>query len=265
VFRSIGVSAVLALLLSGCSPSTDGVSLGELEHVHSVATNGEAFFLASHHGLHVWSGESWQLRGEEFDIMGLAIDDGVFYASGHPGPTQDLPNPLGILVSQDAGETWEPDVLTGEVDFHLLETAANTMLGVAANYGLVVASPDRGETWTSLEAPPLTSLSLNPANGDEILLASDGLLLMSVDAGATFTPTAAPPGVFLIDWSDSNVYLATDSTIYRSSTPSGPYVALSQEFTNVLAIAAHDRAVIVLDDQGVHVSQDNGESFTLLP
>ena len=264
--KSLICTAITALLLAGCTTgNNDGVTLDELEHVHSVATDGEEFFLASHHGLYVWSGNSWQLRGEEFDIMGLAIDDGVFYASGHPGPSQDLPDPLGILVSKDAGETWEPSVLTGEVDFHLLEVAGTTVVGVAANYGMVVASADLGQTWTSLEVPPLTSLALNPLNGNEILLASDGALFLSEDDGVTFFPATAPPGLSLIEWSDSRIYLSDGSTIFAGSTPEGPHVALLQEFTNILGIAAHGEAIMVLDDQGVHFSRDSGASFTLLP
>jgi hypothetical protein len=101
VRKSLICTAITALLLAGCATgSNDGVTLDELEHVHSVATDGEEFFLASHHGLYVWSGDSWQLRGEEFDIMGLAIDDGVFYASGHPGPSQDLPDPLRTPIAR---------------------------------------------------------------------------------------------------------------------------------------------------------------------
>jgi hypothetical protein len=95
VRKPIGWVVVLAFGLTGCSASSDGVDFAQLEHVHSVATDGEEFFLASHHGLYAWSGGSWHLRGEEFDVMGLAFDNGVFYASGHPGPTQDYPTPWG--------------------------------------------------------------------------------------------------------------------------------------------------------------------------
>ena len=262
--RLVGFGAILALALAGCSASSDGVDFAQLEHVHGVATDGEQFFLASHHGLYEFSDGSWHLRGEEFDVMGLAFDDGVFYASGHPGPTQELPDPLGILVSSDNGKTWIPDSLTGEVDFHLLEVAGNTMVGVAANLGMVLASDDRGNTWSSLEVPNLTGLSLNPATAGQILLASAGLLMLSTDAGLTFSPTEAPPGVFLVEWSTSNIFLATGSTLYRSSAIGSPFVALSQEFTNVSHMAALSDTVIVLDDQGVHVSDDGGDTFTLL-
>ena len=262
--KPIGWGVVLALGLTGCAANSDGVDFAQLEHVHSVATDGEEFFLASHHGLYAWSEGSWHLRGEEFDVMGLAVDDEVFFASGHPGPTQDLPNPLGLLVSSDGGETWAAESLTGEVDFHLLEVAGNTMIGVAANYGMVVASVDGGDTWASLEIPNLTSLALNPSQSDEILMTSDGLLMLSTDAGRTFSPIEAPARVSLAEWSGTNIFLSTSSGLARSSAPGGPFIALSQVFRNVSHIAAYDNTVIVLDDQGVHVSDDAGDTFDLL-
>ena len=205
-----------------------------------------------------------ELRGEEFDVMGLAADDGLLYASGHPGPTQSLPDPLGVLVSNDGGRTWNPELLTGEVDFHLLRVAGDTMVGVAANYGAVMASTDRGETWSRLAIPTLTSLSLNPAQPNEILLVADGLLQVSTDTGQTFSTAPAPEGIFLEEWTASTAFVASSSTLYKSSTYAGPFVALPTTFNNVLSFGAHADALIVLSDQGVHISRDGGETFTLV-
>lgn len=263
--RALGLGIAVALVSSGCSANTSASSLDQLEHVHSVATDGEQVFLASHHGLYTWTEESWRLVGEEFDVMGLTIDDGVFYASGHPGPTQDLPNPLGILVSSDAGKTWTPESLTVEVDFHLLEAVGASRVGVAANYGAVVGSVDGGMTWSTLDIPSLTSMSLNPANGAEMLLVSEGLLYLSTDAGSTFQQTNAPLGIFTVEWSDTSIFVASDSALFQSSSAAGPFTALSEAFTNVSDMAAHGTKIIVMDDQGIHVSDNGGESFALLP
>jgi hypothetical protein len=266
VRSSVAVVALSTLLLTGCAPEAkEGVSLGELEHIHSVATDGDDFFLASHHGLYLWAEDSWHLQGDEFDVMGLAIDEGVFYASGHPGPTQEFPDPLGILISTDEGQTWTPQVLTGEVDFHLLEAVRSSFVGVAANYGVAVASRDAGRTWSTLNPPPLTSLAVNPLNSKEVLVASEGLLHESTDMGATFTPLPSPAGVVFVEWTQSTVFLATDSTLYEGPNTEGPFSPLNQTFTSIAAIGAHASAVIVLDEQGVHVSRDAGKSFELLP
>jgi len=266
VRSSVAVVALSTLLLTGCAPEAkEGVSLGELEHIHSVATDGDDFFLASHHGLYLWAEDSWHLQGDEFDVMGLAIDEGVFYASGHPGPTQEFPDPLGILISTDEGQTWTPQVLTGEVDFHLLEAVRSSFVGVAANYGVAVASRDAGRTWSTLNPPPLTSLAVNPTDPDEILVASEGLLHLSTDMGTTFTPLPSPEGVLFLEWTQSTVLMATGSTLYEGPGTGGPYSPLDSTFSSISAIGAHANAVIVLDERGVHVSRDAGKSFELLP
>lgn len=263
---SVTVAALTALLLSGCaSEAKAGVSLGDLEHIHSVATDGEDFFLASHHGLYLWAEDAWQLQGDEFDVMGLAIDDGVLYASGHPGPDQEFPDPLGILVSTDAGQTWTPTVLTGEVDFHLLEAVGPSFVGVAANYGAAVASRDAGQTWSTLNPPPLTSLAVNPLNSNEILVASEGLLYLSTDMGTTFTPLPSPEGVLFVEWTKSKVFLATGSAVHEGPGTGGPFSPLDYAFSSISAVGAQANAVIVLDERGVHVSRDGGKSFELLP
>lgn len=260
------VFAVVALLLSGCAAEDKaGVSLDELEHVHSVATDGTDFFLASHHGLYILSNQNWKLRGDEFDVMGLDIGDGVFYASGHPGARQNFPDPLGILLSTDQGETWTPKVLTGEVDFHLLRIVENTMVGVAANYGVVVASTDGGETWTNLPPANLTSLTLNPSQANEVLLAASGVLQLSKDTGQTFAPVSAPKDIVHAEWTTTNLYLSTNSTLYKGSNYGGEFATLSTTFKNIASLAAHLDALIVLDDRGVHISKDGGETFALVP
>jgi photosystem II stability/assembly factor-like uncharacterized protein len=198
------------------------------------------------------------------DLMGFSISEGIFYGSGHPGPGQNLPDPLGVLVSVDGGQFWFPDGVTGEVDFHLLKVAGETMVGVAANYGIVISSLDGGQTWSKIEFPSLTSFDLDPENGREMLLASEGVLLKASAVGKPLEPVATPTTVNLIEWSDSGVYYATMTTIFLSPESDGNFTALSEEFNNISALAADAGAIIVMDDQGVHVSKDNGTTFELL-
>ena len=263
---SLILATAAVFTLGGCSTNGESsVSLEDLAHVHSVATDGKDFFVASHHGLYVLSDDKWQLRGVEFDVMGLEIDNGVFYASGHPGELKDFPDPLGILVSDDQGKTWTPKVLTGKVDFHLLRVVDSTMVGVAANYGVVVSSTDDGETWTNLPITDLSSLTLNPANSKEMLLSAAGELRLSTDNGQTFRSIPAPKNILHTDWTTTDLYLASASTIYRSTNYDRDFGALETEFDEIVAVAAHLDAVIVLDENGVHISRDGGDSFSLVP
>lgn len=150
MLRALGMAGAILLVATGCASAPGPTPIAQMEHIHSVAADMGNFYLASHHGIYEWSDQGWNLVGEEFDAMGLTIDKGVFYASGHPGPGQDFPNPLGILESRDNGDTWTPKSLTGEVDFHLLEVSGDAMVGVAANYGVVVGSQDGAVTWSNI-------------------------------------------------------------------------------------------------------------------
>ncbi|MFT4796089.1 MAG: photosystem II stability/assembly factor-like uncharacterized protein [Aquiluna sp.] len=265
MLRALGMAGAILLVATGCASAPGPKAIAQMEHVHSVAADGGNFYLASHHGIYKWSDEGWNLIGEEFDAMGLTIDRGVFYASGHPGPGQDFPNPLGILESRDNGDTWTPKSLTGEVDFHLLEVSGDSLVGVAANYGVVVGSQDGAVTWSNIATPSLTSLSLNPNNGLQFLLTSEGFLYLTEDSGLSLTEITAPSGLTKVDWSDSGIILATDSTIYRSSELGMPFLEMSESFTGIRDVAASGVSIIVLDEQGAYVSTDNGKVFSLLP
>jgi hypothetical protein len=261
-FGALLAATFAVATVTACSFTQSGSSPGKPEHIHSVATDGQGFFLASEEGLYSWSGTSWELRGEVFDVMGLAIEDGVFYASGHPGLLQDLPDPLGLLLSDNQGETWTSHALSGHVDFHLLRVSGDTMVGIAANFKSVLVSTDGGTNWLTLVTPVFTDLDMNPAVASQMLLVSDGMLSISTDAANSFSQISAPTEVLFVDWSNTGVFLASNSTLYKSELYNGQYVAVSQKFRNIAAIGASSDAVIVLDDQGVHLSTDGGETFS---
>jgi DNA invertase Pin-like site-specific DNA recombinase len=44
-----------------------------------------------------------------------------------------------------------------------------------------------------------------------------------------------------------------------------PFLELSESFTGIKDVAANGVSIIVLDEQGAHVSTDNGKMFNLLP
>jgi len=52
--------------------------------------------------------------------MGYAPTKDGFYSSGHPGPSSQLVNPLGLVKSMDAGKTLDTLGLEGESDVRLM-------------------------------------------------------------------------------------------------------------------------------------------------
>lgn len=264
IMKSGGL-ALGVLVIAGCASAEPPVlSFSEISHVHSVVSDGDDIILATHYGLHVWDGTGWAPRGESFDVMALVSYDGLLYASGHPGASQNLPDPLGLKVSADGGETWEHRSLLGEVDFHLLSVAAETIVGVAANYGEVVRSTDGGISWSTVNVPSLTDMSVSPHSSEELMVASEGSLLLSTDGGATFQPVEAPPGVQLITWTDDLVVVSIGSSLFYRANSAAGFVALPHEFRAISHLAVKGNKILVVDADGVSVSNDAGETFLAL-
>src|ERR1035437_7792466 len=90
------------------------------EHVHGVARDpgDSTVYLATHQGLFRYDKGAPVRVGPVVDWMGFSIArPGHFYASGHPGDGVDLPAPVGLLETTDAGKTWKVRSLGGECDF----------------------------------------------------------------------------------------------------------------------------------------------------
>lgn len=260
--RVAALTAVLGVL-AGCASAPAERPFAEVDHVHSVATDGEQVFAGTHQGVYAWDGQTWSRVGDEFDVMGMALGNGVIYASGHPGPRQDLPDPLGVLVSDDGGDTWDSHSLLGEVDFHLLRVGGRSLVGVAANYSSVVYSGDDGATWTPLDISSLTDLGLSP-DGATLAVVSEGTVLVSGDGGARFSEHAAPANAVKIDWWGDTVAVATPAQLYIVDDMTGDYTALPHIFSGISDIALSGSTVVVMDVAGVHLSRDSGATFSII-
>ncbi len=257
------VASLTALLLAACSSSPERTDLSHTSHVHNVVVSESVVYAGSHEGLYALQDDgSWVRQGPSFDVMGLSASGGTLFASGHPGAELDAPDPIGIIESNDGGESWSNHSLSGEVDFHLLENAQGNFVGVAANYGVLIRSDDDGQTWSSLEVATLSDIAVDPSDPNRVALIADGELLLSVDAGNTFQPSDAPAGLALVDWSQESMLLASETELFVAASPEGPFEALPQTFSNMTDLAHSGETIAVLAGDSVLVSVDNGQTFT---
>ncbi|HJV46177.1 MAG TPA: YCF48-related protein [Bacillota bacterium] len=169
----------VSLLLTACgSPQPEkkngqngntGSAVTKIDHLHGLtySKDGSTLYAATHEGLisSKDEGSSWLLVGKEAnDLMGFnVLPDGTMLTSGHPGQKSKLPNPLGVMVSKDQGETWEALSLQGKVDFHILApNTQNPTIIYALNqmgegeYGAgIYKSTDAGKTWEKVASQGL--------------------------------------------------------------------------------------------------------------
>lgn len=221
-----GGAAVVALL-SGCSstsrteapqptgngspsPGTEGSTERHppMIHIHGVARHPRTgdLLLATHQGLFQQVDDDLVRNGPAIDLMGFAIDgDGTLYASGHPAPGTDLPQPVGLITSQDTGGNWQIASRGGQSDFHALSAGPTGVLGFD---GTLRHTRDT-KTWTTRDIPsPPRVLAASPRSG-RVLATTEAGLLISQDDGATWASLAPPETAVLAAWADEDTIVVS--------------------------------------------------------
>lgn len=271
-------AAVVGLLLAGCGAATDTSVTSRDEHhdagglpsphVHGAAINpgDDLVYLATHDGLFRYDDTGPTRVGPVIDLMGFTLTGpDQFYASGHPGEGTDLPNPVGLIATTDAGQTWTQLSRQGQSDFHALTASPSGVLG---NDGILRASQD-GQQWRELQIPlPPTALAASPIS-QTVLAATEAGMLLSSDAAQTWTSPQGAPPLGVLSWTrdgtavgatrDGAVYISTDAGLTwqrRGQTPPPQAIAASA--------AADGLRILVVTGDEVLDSADGGITFTPL-
>ncbi|WP_078553939.1 WD40/YVTN/BNR-like repeat-containing protein [Bacillus alkalicellulosilyticus] len=284
----------IIVLLTGCNGSE---LEGEIEneravesvfHIHDLAFDREeeaTLYVGTHHGvLKVKLDEGMQWQGdinERHDFMGLSITpDNRLISSGHPDKRSGMKNPLGVLVSDTKGETWETHSLYGEVDFHLIEVNefnSDVIYGLDSLDAKIYQSTDAGLTWTimdgNVQIDPnhwfvFISNSLDPYH----LLGSfrDGLY-ESKDGGQEWVPLNRNLGMVAVDHLDQETLLAYGIGGIEGLMTSTDFGATWEPFETepiqgqIVSIAVHssNRDVIAVGtmDDSIYITTDGGHSW----
>lgn len=268
-------SALVALVLAGCGsnpPATPSASVADdpgLIHVHGLGINpaDDTLYAATHTGLFtVRDGAGQRVADRLQDTMGFTVvGHDHFIASGHPD-FQDpkllkvgRPPLLGLVESRDAGRSWEPASLLGEVDFHVLEVAHGKVYGFDATGGRFMVSRDR-RRWQTRSTASLVDFAVSPRNDELILAATERGLLRSTDGARHWRP-AGGPAVALLEWDrpealwavtgDGQVWLSVDAgrTWERRGQLGGPPEALLAQ-AGTLYAAVHEQGILSSADEG---------------
>lgn len=224
-------------------------------HVHGLdiaAWAPDEVYVSTHQGLIRIDGDgAWRFLSEEpHDFMGFAAsptEPDVLYSSGHPAPGSGLVNPIGFMVSTDAGVTWRPRSLEGQVDFHAMAvqpTDGQVVYGWDAS-GLY-RSTDAGASWQTVDAPPLEaaggalSLAVDPSDPDRLLAGTSAGLLQSRDGGTSWTPLLELPVTAVLTLAED-----PDRVLAYAATPDDGLLASHDGGATwtALGLVVHDDAV----------------------
>lgn len=267
VLVSGAVVVVSALVWRQAVPSA---APAPVRHVHDLGVNpaDDTLYAATHQGLYRFGddGPARLVSDRTHDLMGFTVvGPNRFLASGHPDGNGDEPWSLGLVESGDAGASWRPRSLDGEVDFHGIDATGATVYGVDAVSGSVLVTTDL-RRWQQRPSPAMDDLAVSPADSKSLMAATGQGLRRSADAGLTWTEQPGP-SLVLIDWPtaqtvagvgpDGTVYLSLDAgrTWQRRASLPGTPQALHATSTARLYVAT---------DTGVHASVDGGWSFQTL-
>ncbi|WP_405219109.1 F510_1955 family glycosylhydrolase [Agrococcus sp. Ld7] len=288
------IATALALGLAGCGaggapapsgaadadtapPSTapsdaesSGTSLEELGHIHAIdSTASGEILLASHHGLYRLDdtgGLDGPVGGDDFDGMGFTVVGSTLFASGHPGShtPAELGSPnLGIIRSDDGGQSWSPVSLTSEADFHVLTASPDgTLHGIATRSPEVLSSTDAGVSWTTgsqLEAVDMA------ATDRRLFAATERGLQVSEDGGASFATLEGAPLLYAVEVlaDGSLVGVDTNGAVQRQTPDGWEQLGAVVGAAGAFGVVGDDR-ILAVDDRGI-VDLTEDEAVVLTP
>ncbi len=275
--------ACLAALLAGCTATPAAVAPitlpAALSHIHALVADpaGDGLLVATHEGIFTWSpagsaapAVSGPLGGDDLDPMGLTLDAGAAYASGHPGPATpaELGGPnLGLIRSDDNGLTWRTLSLGGEVDFHALSIGPSTGTGPRPIYGLdsagtVRVSADGGYTWAEGASVAARTILADPMVPGRVYATTATGLAVSGDSGSSFAVDVTAPGLFLIT-ADGGTMAGVDTAgVLWRRLPLGGWESGGTVAGTPQALLVDGTRLYVADDRGIAFTDDLGGSWT---
>jgi photosystem II stability/assembly factor-like uncharacterized protein len=270
------LALVAAVGLTGCAAGVPDAGLAaaptlprDAGHVHGLGIDPAdgKLYLGTHGGLLVVDdGDVRKVGDATIDLMGFAVAGPQhYYASGHPGPKDDLPDPVGLLETRDGGKTWTALSLTGRSDFHALAAGDGRIYGFDGQ----LRWTDDGRTWT--DGPPLgaASVAVHPADADTLVATTEQGPVRSADGGAAFSLLSGAPRLVLVSWPEPGSLwgVGTDGSVHVSSDSGTSWEQRGAVGGPPEAFTAADADTVVAAVAGINLlvrSDDGGQTFTTI-
>lgn len=250
-------------------------------HIHGLGVDdaGQTIYIGAHSGFfRASAGEPTERVGDTWqDTMAfLRVGEGDFLASGHPDLTSDLPTHLGLVGSTNQGRTWELLSLSGQADFHSLDSAGRWVVGYDSYGERILASKDR-QTWTTIDKGPMLDVAVAPGNtaaagpdqgelGAFLATTATGQVMSYQGASGPPRPLKTAPTLTLLDWPTPELLVGVDpqGTVYRSQTGGRDWELRGRIGGPAGALEVTDRAWYAATETKVVVSFDQGQTWSVI-
>lgn len=205
------------LFVSQTTPS-HAATFDSVSHIHGIKAVGTSILMGTHEGLFEFVAQNNMkpIGKDPFDIMGLDSNGPTLFASGHPSANSKLPNPLGLLRSNDGGKTWKSVSLLGEVDFHFLEVSGSQIYGRNATEGSLMYSKNLGKSWKKIGEMKFTDIAILPGAQGSALAIEKGMLVKTTNSFAKSTATSFKSEVSAVESVGKDLYIASKNRIFHS-------------------------------------------------
>ncbi|MDQ3716896.1 MAG: hypothetical protein M3381_12930 [Actinomycetota bacterium] len=232
-------------------------------------------YAATHYGLFRLpeGGDPVRVADRYQDTMGFTVTGpNTFLGSGHPDfvADPDLPTRLGLIRSDDGGESWEIVSLGGVADFHALHSAHGLVYGWDSGTGRFMVSADDGGAWEVRSTLEMFDFAVSPTDPERLLASTttEGLL-RSIDGGRTWQPITGAPAVAVLSWpsQDSVFGVTTDGSVQHSVDGGASWESRGAVGGKPEALLADERGselmlYVAVSGRGILASADGGQEFT---
>ena len=280
--RALAVIAA-ALLLAGCGgeeeTSSSLVEPGNPPPVNSLAIDpaGDGLLLTTNRGLYrIADGEATRIDAEVATPDGkspvgkflavAATPDGNLAGSGHPDEKKRVAGFLGLLGSEDGGQSWEVVSRYALADLHVIHPIDGTIYAADAVLPAILVSPDGGKSWEEHSAPHGNVLDfvVDPEDPDYLIASTEDQMFHSTDQGKTWTPVARA-GSARLAWPEAGaLYRAdADGLVYTSDTRGDGWEVVGRIDGEPWKLVAAESGELyaALADGAIVSSSDGGESW----
>jgi photosystem II stability/assembly factor-like uncharacterized protein len=198
---------------------------------------------------------------ERFDVMGLAVFGETIFASGHPGKGSKLPNPVGLLRSDNAGKSWKKVSLQGEVDFHFLHAGKSELYGEDAQTGKLMYSANFGRSWKVVGPNIFTDIAISNQKPRHAYAVERNSLIKSMDSFSTRSTIKTEFKVSSVEFNGKILYAASGKDIYNSQDDGKSWQKLASFKSDISDFSTSDQLIVAIVGNEILVSKDKGKSF----